>query len=131
VSAKKTFRAFLDLFEEDRPGEIAYDPAHVAAVLVSCLAALGFLYWLLWALLVCEGGLPSKVVPFFQVLLTSRTLQDFGYRGHPYELGIFEGWIVNVGALAAGAGLLAGLRRIFTAGRPGARPAAASRRTSP
>jgi hypothetical protein len=53
----------------------------------------------LWSLLVCEGGLFIKVVPFLEVVFTSKTLKDFGYLGYPYELGLFEGWVVNVVAL--------------------------------
>jgi uncharacterized membrane protein YedE/YeeE len=88
------------LFEDDAPSdEAVYDPAHVAGVVVGCLTGLGVLYWLLWSLLVCEGGLFTKIGPFLQVVFTSKTLADFGYEGYPYELGVFEGWIVNAGAL--------------------------------
>ncbi len=76
-----------------------YGPAQVAAVVVGCFSTVGILYWMLWSLLVCEGGLFSKVIPFLQVVFTTKTLADFGYQGYPYQLGIFEGWIVNVSAL--------------------------------
>jgi hypothetical protein len=43
------------------------------------------------------------------VILTSKTLKDFGYEGSPYALGIFEGWIVNLTALLIGLTFLAGI----------------------
>ncbi len=92
-------RYVADILADDSPEDIVYDPVHVAVVLVSCLAGVGALYWMLWALFVCEGGLFTKIIPAAQVLLTDKTLQDFGYQGYPYQLGIFEGWIVNVGGL--------------------------------
>src|SRR5262245_59464671 len=90
---------FSDLFADDSPDDLIFDPLQVAAVVVGCLAGLGVLFWMLWALLVCEGGLFMKIGPAIQVLLTDKTLQDFGYQGYPYQLGVFEGWIVNVGGL--------------------------------
>ena len=97
---KQAWGSFLDLFEDDPPSdEPVYDPVHVAGIVVGCLTLLGVFYWILWALLVCEGGIFTKIIPFFQVLFTSKTLQDFGYKGYPYQLGIFEGWIINVAAL--------------------------------
>ena len=113
MKLKTVWGKFLDLFEEDRPGEPVYDPVHVAGLLVGCLAALGALYWLLWGLLVCEGGLFTKVVPFLRVLFTSKTLGDYGYEGHPHQLGIFEGWIVNVAALVLTAAAAAGVWSLF------------------
>ncbi len=90
----------MDLFNgEDSPDEPLYDPVHIAGVVVVSIAALGILFWLLWALFVCEGGIFVKIMPFLKVVFTSKTLQDFGYEGYPYELGIFEGWIVNLAAL--------------------------------
>jgi uncharacterized membrane protein len=107
---RRTWKAVLSLWEDDDTTDpIVYDPVHVAAVVVGCLFALGILFWDLWALLVFEGGLFTKVVPFFQVILTSKTLKDFGYEGYPYALGIFEGWIVNLAALLIGLTFLAGI----------------------
>ena len=55
---KKGWEWFVDLVEgEDGPDEILYDPVHVAAVIVGSLCAMGLVFWLLWALLVCEGGM--------------------------------------------------------------------------
>lgn len=111
---RRAWKAVFDLWEDDDTADpIVYDSVHVAAVVVGCLFALGILFWDLWALLVFEGGLFMKVIPFFQVLFTSKTLKDFGFEGSPYALGIFEGWIVNVTALIIGLALAAGLRWVF------------------
>ena len=100
---RRTWKAVLDLWEDDDTADrIVFDPVHVAAVVLGCFFAMGVIFWDLWALLVFEGGLFTKVVPFFQVLLTNKTLNDFGYEGSPYALGIFEGWIVNLTALLIG-----------------------------
>jgi len=105
-----------NIFEEEPPSEDpVYDPVHVAGVMVVSLAALGALFWLLWALLVCEGGIFVKVIPFLRVVFTSKTLQDFGFRGVPYDLGVFEGWIVNLAALIISIGVLAALWSLFRA----------------
>ncbi len=110
MNLKKIWNGLVRLLEDDDPpGEIVYDPVHVGGVIVGVIAGFGVLYWLLWALLVCEGGLLTKIIPFLQVVLTSKTLGDFGYIGYPYELGIFEGWIVNMAALVLGLGLVAGI----------------------
>ncbi len=107
---RRAWKAVFDLWEDDDTADpIVYDPVHVAAVVVGCLFALGILFWDLWALLVFEGGLFTKVIPFFQVIFTSKTLKDFGYEGSPYALGIFEGWIVNLTALILSLSLVAGI----------------------
>ncbi len=110
----RAWKRVLSLWEDGATeGEPVYDPVHVAAVFVGCMLALGVLFWVLWGLLVCEGGLFTKILPFLQVVFTSRTLKDFGYEGSPYALGIFEGWIVNLSSLGIGLGLLAGGWRVF------------------
>lgn len=101
------------LSDEDDPEEPFYDPVHLAAVIVVCLVAIGVLYWLLWTLLVYEGGLPVKIVPALQVLFTSKQLVDFGYEGWPYELGVFEGWIGNLCALGLAIAAAVGIWRLF------------------
>ncbi|MBN1824320.1 MAG: hypothetical protein JW803_08380 [Endomicrobiales bacterium] len=88
---------FLDI--ED-PAEPKYDPVHVAGMIVIVLLANTVLFWLLWSLLVFGGGIQAKVLPFLAVLFTSKTAGDFGYVGYPYEMGVFEGWVTNVVALA-------------------------------
>ena len=111
----------LALFdEEDDPNEPAYDPVHLGAVLTICLVVVGALYWLLWTLLVYEGGILVKVRAALAVLLTSKTLQDYGYRGS-YEMGAFEGWFGNVAALALTVLVVAALHRLYrqAAGRAG------------
>lgn len=106
----RVWKAVFSLWEDD-PCEnpLVYDPVHVAAVIVGCLAAVGVLFWVLWAMMVFEGGLFTKIVPFLQVVFTGKMLADFGYEGFPYALGVFEGWIVNVAALVFGVGLTAGI----------------------
>ena len=111
---RRAWSGFLDLFSEDTASdESLYDPVHVAGVIVGCFVSFGVLFWLLWSLLVCEGGIFPKIIPFFQVLFTSKTLQDFGYEGYPYQLGIFEGWIVNAAALVIFLGLIGAIWRLF------------------
>ena len=110
----RLWKSVLDLWEDDDASErIVYDPVHVAAVVVGCFFAMGIVFWDLWALLVFEGGLFTKIGPFVQVIFTSETLSDFGYEGAPYALGIFEGWMVNLAALFIALGLLLGLGWIF------------------
>jgi uncharacterized membrane protein YedE/YeeE len=113
-AVKRAWDRFVDLLEgEDGPDELVYDPVHVAGVVVGILCAFGVLFWLLWTLLVFEGGLFTKVGPFFQAVFTSKTLQDFGYEGTPGRMGVFEGWIANVVALALSGGLLFGIWWLF------------------
>lgn len=109
MDLKKIGRAIYHLLDDDPPGTPMYDPVHVGAVIVGTVLGFGVLYWLLWALLVCEGGLFMKVGPFLEVVFTSKTLKDFGYLGYPYELGLFEGWIVNLSALVLSGALVVAL----------------------
>lgn len=116
---RRAWDRLVDLVEgEDAPGDILYDPVHVAGVVVGSLCVLGALFWLLWSLLVYEGGLFTKIVPAFQVLFTAKTLQDVGYEGAPYRMGPFEGWGVNVVALALSAALSAFFWRLLKKGEP-------------
>lgn len=103
---------FSDREDQDEP---VYDPAHIAALIVFTAASLGALFWLLWTLLVFGGGIARKVVPAFEVLFTSKTLQDFGWVGYPYELGIFEGFVANLVALALLIALVYGIWWVFHA----------------
>ena len=105
---------FLDLFsDEDDPNEPFYDPAHLGAVIIVSLSLLGIIYWLLWTLLVFEGGLVRKISAAATVLFTSKTLADIGYSGSPYAMGPFEGWIGNLTAFILCAVLGAGLARLY------------------
>ncbi|MDE2040448.1 MAG: hypothetical protein KGO96_07905 [Elusimicrobia bacterium] len=109
----RTLRELWDAFDaEDDPGEPAYDPVHLGAALLLTLTAVGALYWLLWTLLVFEGGLFVKLGPGLQVLLGLKTTADFGWRG-PWDHGVFEGWLGNLGALALCALLVWALHRLY------------------
>jgi hypothetical protein len=56
----KFWEGALDLFsDEDGAPEPGFDPVHLGAVCIACLVGIGLLYWLLWTLLVYEGGLFS------------------------------------------------------------------------
>jgi len=113
----------LDLFSgEDDPSEPFYDPVHLGAAVLITIVAVGCLYWLLWTLLVYEGGLFGKIGPAFHVLFTSMTLRDFGYRGE-LDMGVFEGWLGNLSALALCVALAVALRRLYAgaSGRRGQR----------
>lgn len=102
----------LDLFEEEETSsEPVYDPVHLGSVVIACMAGIGALYWLLWTLLVYEGGIFPKVSAAARVLFTSETARDYGYEG-PHALGAFEGWIGNLAALALLAGVIAALHRL-------------------
>jgi len=99
--------------DEEDPDEVLYDPVHVGGAVVISLVGIGALYWLLWTLLVYEGGLFKKAGAAAQVLFTSKTLADFGYEGSPYAMGVFEGWFGNLAALLLFAGLVAALHRLY------------------
>lgn len=119
-----SWRQALDYFDrEDDPAEPFYDPVHLGGVLTVWLVAVGALYWLLWTLLVYEGGLLLKARAALDVALTSRTLGDYGYRGSPYAMGVFEGWVGNLAALVLCLLVVAALHRLYreAAGR-GERP---------
>lgn len=104
-----------DLFVDD-PNEPIYDPVHLAGVLVVTLVVVGCLYWLLWTLLVFEGGLAGKISAGLSVLFTSKTLKDYGYEGSPYAMGAFEGWVGNVGAFILSIFIVIVLFRMYQEG---------------
>jgi hypothetical protein len=116
--ARKPWDAFLDLFEEDKEA-LVYDPVHLAGLIVGCFAAVGILYWVLWSLLVCQGGLFPKIGALLQILFAGKNLKDFGYEKYPYQLGLFDGWIVNGAALLIALIILGTLWRLY---RLAARP---------
>ncbi len=107
----KGWKAELPHFFSDAeaPGEPVYDPMHIAALVVTVLFVIGVLFWLLWTLLVFEGGLFRKIIPALQVLFGKKTLKDFGWVGYPYELGIFEGFIANTIAFVLTIALFVGV----------------------
>ncbi len=54
------WRRWVELFEEEAPEEPRYDPIHLATALVVVMVVVGALFWLLWTLMVYEGGLGAK-----------------------------------------------------------------------
>ena len=107
-------RAWLeDVLSEDDPGEPFYDPVHVGGAILVSLAAIGALYWLLWTLLVFEGGIQGKLAALARLAFTSATLKDLGYEGAPYAMGAFEGWLGNTSALLITAGLLWAMTKLY------------------
>lgn len=100
MSIKKIVSWLRGVFSDaERPGEAKYDPVHVGAMIVLVIFGASALFWLLWALLVFGGGLQAKILPFIQIVFTSRIAADFGYEGYPYAMGVFEGWPTNLAAL--------------------------------
>ena len=107
---KKFWDDILYFFsDEEDHSEPIYDPLHFAAMIVIVIFAVGVLFWLLWTLLVFEGGFFEKIGPAIQVLFTSKTLKDFGWVGYPYELGAFEGFIGNTVAFLLTLALMTGI----------------------
>ncbi len=111
-SARKTLRRLDELLQED-PREPIYDPVHLGAAVAITMAALGCLYWLLWTLLVYEGGIFLKIRALARLLFTPTTLKDLGYEGMPYAMGAFEGWVGNVGALVFAIAFVWALRNLY------------------
>ena len=100
MNLKKITDAIEDfLSDNDDPNEPGYDPVHVGAMLVIVFVGLTVLFWMLWSLLVFGGGIQAKIIPFLTIVLTSKTVGDYGYVGYPYEMGIFQGWVTNITAL--------------------------------
>ncbi|MBI3551497.1 MAG: hypothetical protein HY077_03195 [Elusimicrobia bacterium] len=91
-----------DWLDSDDPEEPAYDPVHFGTVLVVTLIAVGALYWLLWTLLVYEGGLPAKL----------SALAQLASGGNPGP-DAFEGWLGNTAALILAAAAVAALHAIY------------------
>ena len=87
---------------EQDPEEPSYDPVHLGSMLVVNLVAVGALYWLLWTLLVYEGGLLGKLAALARLAL-----------GRPSDEAAFEGWFGNVGALLLCVVVAGSLRRLY------------------
>jgi hypothetical protein len=103
-----------DLFsDKEDPNEIGYDPSHLGSVVIVSIVGIGALYWLLWTLLVFEGGIFRKINAVLSVLFTNKTLQDIGYIGAPYQMGALEGWVGNVVALILTASLAYAATRLY------------------
>lgn len=91
--------------EEEIKEEAGYQPVHVGAMIVLVIVGIALLFWLFWSLLVFKGGLIDKIGLFFQCV--------FG----PSRLGgmdIWDGWIVNLGALVILIGMIIGVWKIFS-----------------
>ena len=99
--------------DKEDPNEPSYDPVHVGGAIVITLTAIGCLYWLLWTLLVYEGGIFVKLKAVIKLVFTKATLADLGYEGYPYAMGQFEGWIGNLCALLLCALVIAALRHAY------------------
>jgi hypothetical protein len=112
VNPTALWTRWVALFEDEDEGAPRYDPVHLAGVLVACMVCLGVLFWLMWTLLVYEGGLGVKLAALADVALRGKTLADFGWTGAPDRQGVFEGWTANVAALLISALALAGLHRL-------------------
>lgn len=99
----KRLNAWADWLDEEDPEEPAYDPVQLGAVLLICLVAVGASFWLLWTLLVFEGGIQGKLAALARLA-----------RGKPYDPDDFAGWVGNAGALVLSCLAGAGLRRLYT-----------------
>lgn len=112
MSVQRALRFFNELFGDDDPEEAFYDPVHLGAAVIVTLAVIGCLYWLLWTLLVYEGGLFMKLRALSQLLFTPKTLQDLGWEGS-HAMGAFEGVFGNLAALLLSLAALAALHRLY------------------
>lgn len=109
---QRAIEAVEALDADDDPREPLYDTVQLGLTLILVLVAIGALYWMLWTVLVYEGGLLAKIGPALQVLLRRKTLADYGWRG-PWDRGVFEGWLGNVVALACCSLTVAALHRLY------------------
>ncbi len=96
----------------DDPKLAAYDPVHLGAVLIVNFVVVGLLYWLLWTLLVYEGGIFSKFKPLLELCFGGKTLAELGYRGS-YDQGAFDGWRGNLVALILTAAAVVALHSLY------------------
>lgn len=101
--------ALADWLDREDPDEPAYDPVHLGGMLVICLVVIGAAFWILWTLLVFEGGLEGKLAALAHLI-----------GGKAYDPDDFEGWIGNVGALALAVLAVGGLRRLYAQAARGA-----------
>lgn len=108
-SGWERFRSAVESLDGEPPsGTPTYDPVHIGGVLVSVLAALGALYWVLWTSLVYEGGVFLKAAAALK-LLGGTPAAALGYEG-PWNRGPFEGWMGSAVATLLVLGLLWALR---------------------
>jgi hypothetical protein len=119
--ALKLWESFVGIFSEaEDPDEPFFDPVHLGAVCIACMAAIGGLYWLLWTLLVYEGGIFPKLRATLAIVFTGKTLKDFGYEAAPYAMGVFEGWVGNLIALVLTILLVGALHHLYRTAKDGA-----------
>jgi len=110
--SRRPWDGVLDFFEE-KPDAVVYDPIHLAGLVVGCFAVAGIFFWTLWSLLVFQGGIAPKIGALAQMGFAGKSLKDFGYEKHPYQLGVFEGWIVNLAAGVVAFIILGTLWRLY------------------
>jgi len=85
---KKIWKALTDFFSDvEDPEEPLYDPVHFAAMIVIVIFAVGVLFWLLWTLLVFQGGFFSKILPAVQVLFIQDNLRSLEVAIDPQSPG--------------------------------------------
>lgn len=110
----KRWNALFD--DKEDPAEPRYDPVHLATVLIVCQVVAGALFWLLWTLLVYEGGLPRKVGALFtrwsDPTAETHMLRDAGAFGGPGHGNVYEGLAANLAALVLFGVVIAALQRL-------------------
>lgn len=94
----KRINNFIESLFTENGNEINYAPVHFASMIVLTLFGITIFFWLFWSLLVYEGGIFGKIIPFFKLIFTNKKLKDFGYIGW-FEAGTFDGWLTNFSAL--------------------------------
>ena len=99
MNLKEKFKKIVDSFTKEKPDEPIYDPLHIGMMIILVISAAAILFWLLWSILVFKGGIFPKITAVWQIIFQGKTVHDFGYVGTPYEMGVFEGWTTNLGAV--------------------------------
>ncbi|MFH1784076.1 MAG: hypothetical protein ABH868_04190 [bacterium] len=85
---------------------ISYDPANVAAMIVIIIFTFAVLFWLLWSLLVFKGGILTKMIMLFHIVIGKQASSAFG-------VSAWDGWIINTGALLIAAFFTTAVVRIL------------------
>lgn len=117
MKALQALRRLLDRLDaDDDPAEPAYDPVQLGGTLIVSMIAAGALFWLLWSLLVFEGGIFVKLRALLELAFGGKSLAELGWRG-PHEPGVFEGWLGNACAFALLVGTIFAIDRLFAAAR--------------
>ena len=117
MKALKSLRRLIERLDaDDDPSEPAYDPAQLGGVLIVSMIAAGALFWLLWTLLVFEGGIFIKLRALLELGFGGKSLAQLGWRG-AHEPGVFEGWTANAAALVLLVGAVFSIERLFVTAR--------------